>query len=146
MAIRFVIGLYVLVVITVLFIAACGGGDGGAATETPAPPASNETGCREGLQIVDGPIHQTFTLGSVVGIVQSSGTEPGFDHLIVTAQVRQAAAGSVETEVVLVGDLITEVGVGDCVAFAGQHQRWACGPDCEDLGFVASLFEVIEAE
>ena len=48
--------------------------------------------------------------------------------------------------VILLGDLITEVEVGDCVSVAGQEQRWACGPDCDAVGFVASFFEVLSEE
>ena len=139
MAIRFVIGLYALVALAVLVLAACGGGDGGDATESPAPPGSNELSCFEGVRISGNGITETSTLGSVIEVVRSSGTEPGFENMTVGARVDDSVI-----QVVLLGDLITEVDVGDCVEFVGAEQRWACGPDCEDFGFVASFFEVLE--
>ena len=83
----------------------------------------------------------TGMFGSVVEIERSSGTEPGFENMTVVVNVDDSVI-----QVVLLGDLITEVNIGDCVDFFGAEQRWACGPDCDALGFVASFFEVIEAE
>jgi hypothetical protein len=51
-----------------------------------------------------------------------------------------------DPDVILLGDLITEVDVGDCVRVAGQEQPYSCGSACEAAGFVASFFEVLNAE
>ncbi len=144
MAIRFAIGPYALVALAVLLLAACGGGDGGDgvdATDTPASLGSNESSCLEGVLNIEVGIPGTRMLGSVVEVEQFSGTEPGFENMTVVVNVDDSVV-----QVVLLGELITEVKFGDCVSVAGQEQRWACGSDCEDVGFVASFFEVREPE
>jgi len=160
MAMRFTIGLYALVALAVLVLAACGGGDGGGATDTPAPSVTTSPTLSPAT-VADAPCSGDLYIGlgpvAIVGRVveaspPDSGTEPGFDNMIVTVRIDDSGFAFRpmfvigHTDVVLLGDLITEVDVGDCVTLAGQEQRWACGPDCDAVGFVASFFEVIEPD
>lgn len=147
MAKRFAISFYALVAVALLVLAACGSGD------DDAPQFGECSG-----DLPSGPV---ALVGHVLRVSPSGpSTEPGFENVIVRIGVVQSEVtpdypglGTDRLEmflrdpdVVLLGDLITEVDVGDCVIVAGQDQLWACGPDCEDVGFVASFFEVREPE
>ena len=156
MATRFAIGLYTLVALAVFALAACGDSED-ISTPTPSSPATptpalSPTATATALclgEVTTGPV-------AIIGTAlepsdPATSVEPGFENTIVTVLVQNVAVAQGvdesyepgdEVQVVLLGDLITRVNAGDCVFLVGQSQRWACGPDCEDFGFVASRFEV----
>jgi hypothetical protein len=161
MAIRFATGLYVLVALVVLVLAACSDDEdtaaptsepSAAATSTPSPSATSVAPCSGGLKIDAAAV---AIVGRVLEISLPGFVEPGFEHSLVRVLVGQVAvvgdgdetpsAGDT-VDVVLLADLNVEASVGDCVSLVGQEQMWACGPDCEDVGFVASVFEVLSEE
>lgn len=161
MAARFAIGFYALVALAVLVLAACGGSDD-SSNSTPTPTPSLVATPTQTVSSVGGPClgelpdGSVAIVGRVIDISRSDASvAPGFESMFVTVAVDAATSAadvgeSYESgdalQVVLLGNLITEVDLGDCVAAAGETQRWACGPDCDAVGFVASFFEVLSAE
>ena len=139
--------VFLLAVVAAIVLAACGDGDDG------APQFGECSG-----ELPSGPV---ALVGHVLGVSPSGPeAEPGFESVIVRIGIVQSEVSPDypgldsdrlqlflrDPDVILLGDLITEVDVGDCVRVAGQEQRYSCGPACDAAGFVASFFEVLNDE